>query len=122
MVAHPPTLTDQLNQQGQCCCLERLSQHSDKRRGLCTSLTLPGVPRVLGTGLATLAELSEGQDEPPSSQWPMTLLPPSGNWEGSGEEGWELLEASMETGCLGPFYGKWPCPLQGECPVHYTEC
>lgn len=97
-VAHARTLTNLLNKQGQCCCLERLSQHSDKRRVLCTSLTLPGVPRVLGTGLATLAEISEGQDEPPSSQWLMTLLLPLGNWEGSREEGWELLEASVETG------------------------
>lgn len=51
-----------------------------------------GAGWVLGTGLVTLMELAEGQDKPPSLEWPVSLLLPLRNWEGSRKKGWELLE------------------------------
>lgn len=57
-----------------------------------TSSILCGVSRVLGNGLVILTKLAEGQNDPPSSQWPRNLLMPLGNWEENREKGWGLLE------------------------------
>lgn len=54
-----------------------------------------GVPRVLRNWLATLTELAEGQNDPPSSQWELDSLRELGGGQG---ERMGLLDNQLRLG------------------------